>query len=119
LKGKKIPPTVYHTHKVVPRSRPNAKEQLGRRRWDPSRRYGRLIRHEDYDAYAAHELDQTARLLNNESLLDLSIKGGRAAKGMIERVIGGGKLWGRPGVRMGESGEPREAGFVVVDMVFS
>jgi len=77
LKGGKFPSRVYHTRKVVPRSRPNAKEQLGKRKWHPSRRHARVIRREDYDAYEAHELGQTTQFLNSESLLDLSVRGGR------------------------------------------
>ena len=83
LKGKRFPSRAYHTHKVVPRSRPNAQEQLGRRRWRPSRRHGRVIRREDYDAYAAREHGQTTQFLNSESLLDLSIRGRRTVKGSI------------------------------------
>lgn len=84
---------MFHTRKVVPRSRPNAKEQLGKRKWHPSRRYGRVIRQEDYDAYAAQELSQTAQFLNSESLLDLSVRGGRVVRGKIGRAVGGSGLW--------------------------
>jgi len=95
LKGNRIQSRVYHTHKVVPRSRPNAKKQLGKRMWHPSKRHGRVIRQEDYDAYEARELGQTRQFLNSESLLDLSVRGGRAARGMIGRgVSGGSRLWG-------------------------
>ena len=83
LKGRKIPSRVFHTHKVVPRSRPNAKEQLGKRKWHPSRRHGRVIQQEDYDAYAARELGRTTQFLNSESLLNLSVRGRRAVKGGI------------------------------------
>ena len=86
LKGNKLPSRTYHTHKVVPRSRPNAKDQFGRRKWHPSRRYGRLIRHEDYDAYTAR----------SESLLDLPARGERLAKGMTEKAVGDDGLSGWP-----------------------
>jgi len=92
LKGGKFPSRVYHTRKVVPRSRPNAKEQLGKRKWHPSRRHGRVIRREDYDAYEAHELGQTTQFLNSESLLDLSIRGGR----LRGEGSGGSTLWRWP-----------------------
>ena len=59
----------------MPRSRPNAEEWLGKRKWYPSRRHRRVIRREDYDAYAARELGQMAQFLNSESLLDLSAGG--------------------------------------------
>lgn len=93
LKGKKIPPRVYHTHKVVPRSRPNAKEQLGKRKWHPSKRHGRVIRQEEYDACEAHELGQTTQFLNSGSLLDLSARGGGATKGKDGRGAGGSRSW--------------------------
>ncbi|KAF9646994.1 hypothetical protein BDM02DRAFT_3130017 [Thelephora ganbajun] len=96
FKGKKFPSRTYHTHKVVPRSRPNAREQLGKRKWHPSRRHGRVIQQEDYDTYAARELGQTTQFLNSESLLDLSIRGGRAAKGIFERAVGGSRSWRWP-----------------------
>ena len=90
LKGKGIPSRVYHTHKVVPRSRPNAKEQLGKRKWHPSRRHGRVIRQEDY---GTNELGQTTQFLNSESLLDLSVRGGRVAEGKDGRGVGDSRLW--------------------------
>jgi len=101
LKGGRIPSRVYHTHKVVPRSRPNAKKQLGKRKWHPSRRHGRVIRREDYDAYQARELGQPTQFLNSESLLDLSVRGGRAGQGKTGRDSGGSRLWRWP--RGGES----------------
>lgn len=95
LKGKKIPSRVYHTHKVVPRSRPNAKEQIGKRRWYPSKRHGRVIRQEDYDAFATNELGQRARRFpNSESLL--SIRSARTARESIGKAVGGGRLWRWP-----------------------
>jgi hypothetical protein len=96
LKGNKFPSRVYHTHKVVPRSRPNAKDHLGRRKWHPSRRHGRIIQQEDYDAFAARELGQTTQFLNSESVLDLPARGKRAGKGMVEKVVGGDGLSGWP-----------------------
>jgi hypothetical protein len=96
LKGKKFPSRVHHTHKVVARSRPNAKEQMGKRKWHPSKRHGRVIRQEDYDAHAAHELGQRTQFLNSESLLNLSVKGGRAAKGMLGKAVGGNGWWKWP-----------------------
>lgn len=93
LKGKKFPPRVYHTHKVVPRSRPNAREQLGKRKWHPSRRHGRIIRHEDYDAYEARELGRTTQFLNSESLLGLSVGSENAAKEKDGRGVGGSMRW--------------------------
>ena len=96
LKGNKSPSRAYHTHKVVPRSRPNAKDQLGRRKWHPSRRHGRVIRQEDYDAYAARELGQTTQLINSESLLDLPTRGKRTVRGMTEKAAGGDGFSGWP-----------------------
>jgi len=96
LEGKKIPSRVYHTHKVVPRSRPNAKEQLGKRKWHPSRRHGRVILQEDYDAHAAQELGQTTQSLNSESLLDLPARSGRAAREIIGKAVSGNELWKWP-----------------------
>ena len=95
LKGGKFPSRVYHTRKVVPRSRPNAKEQLGKRKWHPSRRHGMVIRREDYDAYEAHELGQTPQFLNSESLLDLSVRDGRL-RGEEGEGSGGSTLWRWP-----------------------
>ena len=84
----------------MPRARPDAKKQFGRRKWHPSKRHGRVIRQEDYDAYAARELGQTTtQFLNSESLLDLSVRGGRTVKGMIGKAAGagaGGGLWRWP-----------------------
>jgi len=97
LKRKKIPSRVYHTHKVVPRSRPNAKEQIGKRRWYPSKRHGRVIRQEDYDAFATNELGQRARRFpNSESLLNLSTRSARTARESIGKAVGGGRLWRWP-----------------------
>ena len=97
LKGKKIPSRVYHTHKVVPRSRPNAKEQLGKRKWNPSRRHGRVIQREDYDAYGARELGQQTQFLNGGSSLDFSVMArGGAGCSRLQR-------WSRSGKnRLGE-----------------
>ena len=108
LKGKEFPSRVYHTHKVVPRSRPNAKEQLGRRRWHPSRRHGRLIHQEDYDALAARERSQITLFPNSESLLDLSIRGERTVKGMVEKAGGGGGLCGWPCSWKGKLGKVKK-----------
>ena len=94
--GKKFPPRVYHTHKVASRSRPGAKKQLGKRKWHPSKRHGRVIRQEDYDAYAADGLGRTTQVLKSESLLDLSVRGGREAKGIIGRIIRASRLWRWP-----------------------
>jgi len=96
LKGKKFPSRVYHTHKVVPRSRPNAKEQLGRRKWHPSKRHGRVIQQEDYDACAVRELGQTTQISNSGSLLDLSLRGGKAVDGMTGESVSGSGLCGWP-----------------------
>lgn len=95
LKGKGLPSKVYHTHKVVPRSRPNAKEQLGKRKWHPSKRHGRVIQ-QDFDAYANHGFSQRTHFSNSESLLDLSVRSGRAVKETMEKVVGCGRLWRWP-----------------------
>lgn len=95
LKGGRFPSRVYHTRKVVPRSRPNAKEQMGKRKWHPSRRHGRVIPREDYEAYEANELGRTTQFLNSESLLDLSVRGGRL-RGEGREESGGSMLSGWP-----------------------
>jgi hypothetical protein len=61
--------------KVAPCSRPNTKEQSGKREWHPSRCHGRAVRQEDRDASEAHELGQMTQCLNSQSLLDLSVRG--------------------------------------------
>ena len=52
-----------------------------------------MIRQEDYDAYAARGLGQTAQFLNSESLFDLSLGSRRAVKEEIGRAVGDSKLW--------------------------
>ena len=64
-----------------------------------------MIQQEDYDAYAARELGQTAQFLNSESLLDLSVRGRRAVKWGIGGAVGGSRLWRWPRGGRGKLGK--------------
>lgn len=87
FKGKKIPSEVYHTHVVAPRSRPDAKKHLMKRKWDPTRRHGRIILQENFDVGTARGLDHATGLLNSKNL------DGRVAEGKPKKPVGRDRLW--------------------------